>query len=462
MDNKTGLCRFYLTSLSGGKKMKATTRQRLKGTIFIAVVFMIAASMTPAFGAAIKVACIGDSITSGFGNGVTTPYPYALSLLLGSGYTVNNYGVISTTMLKRGDNPYWNTSQYTDSSNWLPDIVVIMLGTNDSKSYNWQYKSEFVANYEEMINHYKNLSSHPVVYVNTCATVYNGATGNYGITDPVVTGEVVPLVKQAANETGCPIIDINTATKGMPQNFPDYVHPNDAGYQVIANTVYKAITGATVTPTPVATATPTPVRTVTPTPNRTATPVRTATPRVTVTPVHTVTPNSTATPVRTTTPVVTPTPVPTTGSIKVQFYNQSTAATSNQIYLNIKLINPGSSAIGLSNVKIRYYYTVDGAKPQAFYCDYSPLGGGNVMGTFVTMATAKTGADTYVEVGFPSGAGSLAAGGNTTIQARVAKNDWTNYTQTNDYSFNSTGTSFADWTKVTGYVSGSLQWGMEP
>jgi hypothetical protein len=160
--------------------------------------------------------------------------------------------------------------------------------------------------------------------------------------------------------------------------------------------------------------------------------------------------------------VVTASPTPVPGGIKIQFYNQSTAATSNQIYLNIKLINNGSSALALSNLKLRYYYTINGAQTQNFYCDYSPVGAGNVNGSFATMATAKTGADTYVEIGFGSGAGSLAAGGNTTIQARIAKSDWTNYTQTDDYSFNSSATTFVDWTKVTGYVSGALQWGIEP
>jgi hypothetical protein len=67
-----------------------------------------------------------------------------------------------------------------------------------------------------------------------------------------------------------------------------------------------------------------------------------------------------------------------------------------------------------------------------------------------------------LEVGFTSAAGNLAGGGNVTIQGRFAKNNWANYTQSNDYSFNSTGTGFGDWTKTTGYVSGSLQWGIEP
>ena len=201
------------------------------------------------------------------------------------------------------------------------------------------------------------------------------------------------------------------------------------------------------TPTPAVTPTVTPTPSVTPT----------VTPTPSVTPIVTPTPTQTATP-----QPATPTPTPGSGTIKVQFYNQSTAATGNQLYLNFQLVNTGSSAVALSNVKMRYYYTEDGNQSQNFYCDYSPVGGGNVTGTFVTMGTPKAGADTYVEIGFTSGAGSLTAGANITVQARVAKSDWTNYSQTDDYSFNSSATTFMDWTKVTGYVSGNLQWGTEP
>ena len=166
--------------------------------------------------------------------------------------------------------------------------------------------------------------------------------------------------------------------------------------------------------------------------------------------------SSGVTPTPTIQPPVTPTPPPT-GSVKVQFYNQSTAATTNQLYLNIKVVNTGSSSICLSNVKIRYYYTKDGVQTQNFYCDYTPVGSSNVTSAFVTVSPVKTVADTYLEIGFLSGAGSLAAGGgSTTIQARVAKSDWSNYTQTNDYSFNDTATAAVDWTKVTGDMSGLL------
>nr|WP_230986927.1 X2-like carbohydrate binding domain-containing protein [Cohnella fermenti] len=151
-----------------------------------------------------------------------------------------------------------------------------------------------------------------------------------------------------------------------------------------------------------------------------------------------------------------------TGALKVQMYNGTTTASSNTINPRIKLVNTGTTAVTLSSVKIRYYYTVDANIAQNFFCDWSSSGNTNITGTFVTMATPKTGADTYLEIGFTSGAGSLAAGANTEIQIRVSRTDWSNYTQTGDYSFDSSHTAYADWTKTTAYLSGSLVWGVEP
>lgn len=228
------------------------------------------------------------------------------------------------------------------------------------------------------------------------------------------------------------------------------ISPNDGQTPLFpfgAGLTYGTVTSPTATPVH----TPTPVITGTPTPRITATPMQTPTP-VLITP----TPVITASPV-----VTTPTPVPP-GSIKVQFYNQNTTVTSNQLYLNFRLVNTGTSAVTLSDVKMRYYYTKDGTQAQNFYCDWSPAGSSNITGSFITMNTPRTGADTYLEVGFLSNAGSLVTGASTVVQSRVAKSDWSEFTQTNDYSFNSSGASYADWAKVTGYVSGSLQWGTEP
>jgi endoglucanase len=149
-------------------------------------------------------------------------------------------------------------------------------------------------------------------------------------------------------------------------------------------------------------------------------------------------------------------------SIKIQEFNGTTAASSNTLSPKLKLTNTSTSAITLSNVKIRYYYTTDTDKAQNFFCDWSTVGSSNVTGTFGKLSTAKNGADSYVEIGFTSTAGTLAAGQSVEIQVRVSKVDWTNYTQTGDYSFNSTATSYTDWNKVTGYLSGVLKYGVEP
>jgi Beta-mannanase len=151
-----------------------------------------------------------------------------------------------------------------------------------------------------------------------------------------------------------------------------------------------------------------------------------------------------------------------TGGLKIQMFNGNTSASSNTIAPRIKVLNTGTTAMNLADVKLRYYYTNDSNKPQAFWCDWAQIGSSNVTGSFVTMPTPKTGADTYFEIGFTSAAGSLAPGAAAEIQIRISPADWSNYTQTGDYSFNPTDSSYTDWTKMTGYVNGVLQWGIEP
>lgn len=143
---------------------------------------------------------------------------------------------------------------------------------------------------------------------------------------------------------------------------------------------------------------------------------------------------------------------------KVQFYNGNLATTINTLYLNFNLVNTGTDPISLSDVKIRYYFTNDGTQSNNYACDWSPVGNGNVTGTIVSI-TPVTGADRYFELGFTSSAGTLAAGASTEARIRVWKFDWSNFDQSNDYSFNPSATGYVDWTKVTAYINGTLYWG---
>ena len=157
----------------------------------------------------------------------------------------------------------------------------------------------------------------------------------------------------------------------------------------------------------------------------------------------------------------TPHPEPT-GTMRIEMYNASTAATGSSINPKFKLTNTGTTALNLADVKIRYYYTINGNEPQNFFVDWATVGSANVTGNFSALATPVTGADHVLEIGFTSTAGTLAAGQSTEIQTRFSKNNWTNYTQTDDYSFASSHSTYTDWSKVTGYVTGNLQWGIEP
>jgi hypothetical protein len=155
-------------------------------------------------------------------------------------------------------------------------------------------------------------------------------------------------------------------------------------------------------------------------------------------------------------------------SITVQMNNGSTAATVNGINPKFKISNTGSNSVNLADVKLRYYYTVDGEVAQNFWCDYAAVNSqtitSKVTGTFVKISPSLTGADYYLEIGFKSDAGTLAAGAATEIQARFSKSDWSTYNQANDYSFNSSASQPVDWTKVTLYVgtSASPVWGTPP
>ena len=150
------------------------------------------------------------------------------------------------------------------------------------------------------------------------------------------------------------------------------------------------------------------------------------------------------------------------GDIQVQMFNGNTSSTTNGIAPRIKLYNNGDTVVKLSDVKLRYYYTIDGEIDQNFWCDWTTVGSSNVTGKFEKMSTPKAGADYYLEIGFTSGAGDLAAGQSIEVQVRFSKTNWSNYTQTGDYSFNSTNNSYADWNKITGYIGNKLEWGVEP
>lgn len=170
-------------------------------------------------------------------------------------------------------------------------------------------------------------------------------------------------------------------------------------------------------------------------------------------------PAETPTPAVTSQPADTPAPEPTgvpgpDGQMKVQYRCGETSASTSQIKPQVNIINTGTTSIPLSEVIMRYYYTKEGSSAEEFSVDYAVIGSGNITGS------PENG---YLEVGFLSGAGSLSSGAGTgEIQLRLNKSDWSNYDQTDDYSFNSSKTAFEDWERITLFRNGSMIWGIDP
>ncbi len=154
-------------------------------------------------------------------------------------------------------------------------------------------------------------------------------------------------------------------------------------------------------------------------------------------------------------------------SLKVQYRQDENPPLpyNNEIKPGLQIVNTGATSVPLSSLTIRYWYTAENPNnlAQSYWCDWAVLNCANVTGAFVKLPSPRTNADAYLQVGFASGAGSLAPGAATgEIQNRFNKSDWSNYNETNDYSYDSTKTTFADWNRVTLYQNGVLMWGTEP
>jgi hypothetical protein len=137
----------------------------------------------------------------------------------------------------------------------------------------------------------------------------------------------------------------------------------------------------------------------------------------------------------------------------------------NTLYALYKILNNGTDTVPLSSVTMRYWFTNEApSDPLVFACDWAQVNCSNVTSQFVTLATPRTKANMYVQIGFTAGAGSLAAGQNTgEIQTRVHHVNWSNFITTDSYSFISDPSFvYANTQTVTVYVNGTLVWGTEP
>ena len=192
----------------------------------------------------IRWAAVGNSITQGSG------YPAKLGTLLGPAYQVENEGVSATTMLKNGNYTYWKNGRLPQTFAFKPDIVSIKLGTNDSKPVNWpSHKSEFLGDALAMIDTLAGMPSKPKVMPCYPVPVFqkNGAWAVDGINDTVVKNEIMPFIKQAAEQRKLTLVDLHTFLESRSDLFlNDGVHPDagKAGADSIALMLFRTYTGS--------------------------------------------------------------------------------------------------------------------------------------------------------------------------------------------------------------------------
>ena len=192
----------------------------------------------------IRVACVGDSITYGYGidDWPENNYPAVLQELLGDGYIVNNYGVSGAAVHSGSNKPYASRAEYRDSLEFNPDIVIFMLGSNDSKPFNWKNDDEFVKDYLALIESYDGST----VIICTVAEAFFKGSRTEGETSfrirPAVVDEIAEIIRKTAVERNLPIIDVNALTSDHPEWYiRDMVHLNAQGAGELAKAVYAKL-----------------------------------------------------------------------------------------------------------------------------------------------------------------------------------------------------------------------------
>ncbi|NKI25821.1 sialate O-acetylesterase [Arenibacter sp. 6A1] len=193
----------------------------------------------------VKIACVGNSVT--YGTGVeqreVNSYPYRLQQLLGDGYEVMNFGFPGATLLKNGHKPYWDKPVFEASKSFMPNLVIIHLGLNDQGNNNWpDHKEEFVQDYLDFIQAYRELPSRPRVVISKMSPSFSGhhwfeegMRENYQ--------EIQAKIEIVKDLAGVDVIDLHEPLYRFPEYYADDLHPAKEGAAIIANKMYRYISG---------------------------------------------------------------------------------------------------------------------------------------------------------------------------------------------------------------------------
>lgn len=193
----------------------------------------------------VRVACVGNSVTYGYGlpDRERNAYPACLQRLLGDHYDVRNFGHSGTTLLRRGHRPYVAQQEFREALAFRPDVVVIHLGLNDTDPRNWpNFRDDFDADYRALIDSFRAVNPEADLWICRLSPIGSRhARFESGTRDWY--WQIQEAIDRVARANRVGLIDLCQPLYSRPDLFPDALHPNVEGAQIIAETVYAGITG---------------------------------------------------------------------------------------------------------------------------------------------------------------------------------------------------------------------------
>ena len=193
------------------------------------------AAVSPA--APLRISCVGDSITYGFGlaNRDETCWTVLLASLLPEGSETANFGVSGSCAMSSSAFPWEQTAQAQLFRTSEEDLVLVMLGTNDVAAGDWDAQA-FEAEYAELIAAVMEKPNEPRVAVMLPPAVFGSP-----VMEERLVNDAIPAMRRVAAGAGCAVIDLHALTEGHGEWFPDGLHPNEEGNAAIAAYVGEAL-----------------------------------------------------------------------------------------------------------------------------------------------------------------------------------------------------------------------------
>ena len=195
-------------------------------------------------GMPVRVACVGDSLTTGFlmAQPARDSYPAQLGRMLGAGWEVRSFANPGRTALKKYELTLWKEAAFQQAQDWQPEAVILCLGSNDADPAIWdRWKEEFAADYRAMVEVFAKLPSKPRIWLCLPPPMFL-APGDPRMKN--LSDGTNPIIRKIAAAAGCGVIDWYGEFDGKrPLFMEDGVHPLPAGAEVMARTAFHRLRG---------------------------------------------------------------------------------------------------------------------------------------------------------------------------------------------------------------------------